>query len=167
MAPRTRATADLTQTTEAVLSQLSAKHFRNARGDAIRTAISLLAWLISEREAGRSVVSVEREAVPAKAQIPVLPGLEESLADEWQWLVPRPHRWRRQLWLKGRSMTAGDFARTVEIEGWDPNTAAVEFDLPVEAVIEAQRYLAANRALVDAEERENRIAADRGAAAKL
>jgi hypothetical protein len=57
-------------------------------------------------------------------------------------------------------MTAGDLARTIEIEDWTPVRAAVEFDLPLEAVLEAQRYLAANRDLVIAEERENALAVE-------
>ena len=57
-------------------------------------------------------------------------------------------------------MTAGDFARTMEIEGWAPERGASEFNLPLEAVLEAQRYLAANRDLVLAEESENAIAAE-------
>lgn len=82
------------------------------------------------------------------------------MSPTWTWLVERDHPWRRQLWIKGRRMTAGDLARTVEIEGWPVERAADEYDLPVEAVEEAQRYLAANRDLVVAEEQENRLAAE-------
>jgi uncharacterized protein (DUF433 family) len=97
--------------------------------------------------------------MPARFEEPVLPGVEEQLTNDWQWLVARPHPWRRQLWLKGRRVTAGDLARTIETEGWTPDRASAEFDLPLDAVLEAQRYAATNRALVIAEERENAIAA--------
>jgi uncharacterized protein (DUF433 family) len=56
-------------------------------------------------------------------------------------------------------VTAGDLARTIEIEGWTVEQAAAEYDLPVEAVREAVQYLATHRDLVIAEERENAIAA--------
>jgi hypothetical protein len=61
-------------------------------------------------------------------------------------------------------LAAGDLARTAEIEGWNPEQAASQFDLPVDAVFEAQRYLSLNRDLVVAEERENALAAASGAA---
>jgi uncharacterized protein (DUF433 family) len=76
-----------------------------------------------------------------------------------RFLVARPHPWRRQPWIKGRRITAGDLARTVEIEGWTPERAASEFDLPIEAVLEAQRYAASHRDLVLAEEAQNALAA--------
>ena len=140
-------------------------HFRNARGDAIRAAISLLAWLIAEREAGRAVVAVDDGDIPERAIVPVVPGLEESFAAQWRWLAPRPHPWRRQLWIKGRRIAAGDLARTMEIEGWDPARTADEYDVPLEAVLEAQRYLNQARELVLAEELENRLAASSSRAA--
>ena len=93
--------------------------------------------------------------------MPVVPGLEERLRHRTTWLVDRPHPWRRQPWIKGRRVTAGDFARTVEIEGWTPERAAQEYGLPVEAVLEAMGYLATHRELVIAEERENALAAQR------
>ncbi len=85
--------------------------------------------------------------------------MEDGGHDEWTWLVRRPHPWRRQLFVKGTRITAGDIARTVEVEGWTPERAAEEYDLPVDAIREAQRYLASDRDLVLAEERENAIAA--------
>jgi hypothetical protein len=122
-------------------------------------SVSLLVWLIEVREQGRRVVSVDAAEMPDQYGEPVVPGLEELLVPAWTWLVARPHPWRRQLWLKGRRITAGDLGRTTEIEGWSPEQAAAQFELPVEAVLEAQRYLALNRDLVVAEERENALAA--------
>ena len=99
------------------------------------------------------------DRLPDRFEEPVLPGIEEQLAGDWTWLVARPHPWRRQLWLKGRRMTAGDLARTIEIEAWTPERASTEYDLPLDAVVEAQRYAQAHRDLILAEERENAIAA--------
>ena len=155
---RRRTSVDLSPQTEVALASMSAAHFRNARGDAIRAAISVLAWLIAEREAGRAVVAVDPEDMPDRAKVPVVPGLEETFTSQWRWLVSRPQGWRRQLWIKGRRIAAGDLARTMEIEGWDPQRAAAEFDLPLDAVIESQAYLQQARELVEAEEGENRLA---------
>jgi len=51
--------------------------------------------------------------------------------------------------------------RTASIEGWAPEETAHQFDLPLEAVIEAVRYAGNARELIAAEEAENRIVAQR------
>lgn len=97
----------------------------------------------------------------------MLPGLEGAMTAKWKWLVEREHPWRRQLWIKGRRVAAGDLARTVEIEGWSAGQGADAFDLPVDAIEEAMQYLAENRELVLAEERENSLAAAAGVQKEL
>lgn len=96
--------------------------------------------------------------LPEVVEKPILPELEDEMTQRWTWLIERDHPWRHQLWIKGRRVTAGDLALTLEIEGWTPELAAAEYELPVEAVREAVRYLAENRELVIAEEEENRLA---------
>lgn len=156
---RRRLSVDLPADTEAVTRALADRYFRGVTTDAIRASLSLLAWVIDAKRAGKRVVAVRRDRVPEQFEEPVLPGLEEQLLTDTTWLVQRPHPWRRQPWIKGRRQTAGDLARTIEIEDWTPEQAAAQFDLPVEAILEAQRYLSGNRHLVLAEEQENAIAA--------
>jgi hypothetical protein len=62
------------------------------------------------------------DTLPRAFEEPVIAGLE-ALGQERLWLVKRDHPWRRQLWIKGRNMTAGDLARTVAIEGWSAEEA--------------------------------------------
>lgn len=157
---RRRLSVDLPLETETATRVLADRFFRGVTTDVIRVSLSLLAWTIDARSHGKRVVAVTRDQLPARFEEPVLPGVEEQLPTEWEWLVQRPHAWRRQLWVKGRRLAAGDLARTIEIEDWAPERAATEFDLPLEAILEAQRYLAANRDLVLAEERENALAAE-------
>lgn len=71
-------------------------------------------------------------------------------------LVAREHPWRRQLWLKGRSMTVGQFVATAAIEGWSVEEAADQMSLPIEQVREAFHYHEANRELVDSELRQEK-----------
>lgn len=78
---------------------------------------------------------------------------------EWTWLEAHPGR--RQLWVKGRNLTAGDLARTIEVEGWTPEQAADQYDLSVEAVVEVQRYAEIAQDLIAAEEAANRAVARR------
>lgn len=156
---RRRLSVDLPPDTEAATRAIADRYFRGVTTDAIRASLSLLAWVIDAKREGKRVLAVEGDNVPRRFEEPVLPGLEEQLTTDMTWLVRRPHAWRRQMWVKGRRVTAGDLARTVEIEGWTLEQAAEEYDLPVAAILEAQRYLAANRELVIAEEQENALAA--------
>lgn len=156
---RRRLSADLPAETEAATRELAARYFRGVATDAIRAALSLLAWTIDAKRAGKRIIAVEADDLPERFEELVLPGLEEQLAPRTRWLVERKHAWRRQPWIKGRRITAGALARNAEIEGWSPEQTAIEFDLPLDAVVEAINYANTNRQLVLAEERENAIAA--------
>lgn len=81
------------------------------------------------------------------------------MSSKWTWLVERDHPWRRQLWVKGRTLTGGALASTLETERWSPEQAAHEFELEVDAVLEAIEYAHLNGALIEAEEAEDRLAA--------
>ena len=161
---RRRLSVDLPPDTEAATRAVADRYFRGITTDAIRASLSLLAWMIGARGEGKRVIAVRGDRLPDQFEEPVLPGLEEQLLSDTTWLVRRPHEWRRQPWIKGRRLAAGDLARTIELEDWSPERAAAEFELPVEAILEAQRYLAANRDLVLAEEQENAIAAQEATA---
>lgn len=141
------------------------RFFRGSLSDTVAGALTTFQWLVRQRMAGRRVIAVPSDQLPYVFEEPMIPALEQAMASNWTWLVAREHPWRRQLWVKGRRLAAGDLARTLEIEGWDADRGAHEFDLPVEAVEEAQRYLEANRDLVLAEERENALAAQTAGAA--
>lgn len=149
---------DLPAESEAAVRSVADRYFRGIATDAIRAALSLLTWTADERGRGRRVVAVAAEDLPARYAEPLVPELTDP-GDEWTWLVRRPHPWRRQPFLKGARITAGDLARTMEIEGWTDERAADEYGLAVEAVREAREYLAVHRELVLAEERENALAA--------
>ena len=72
----------------------------------------------------------------------------------YKYLEPRPHRWRKILWIKGRNMHIWHLVATMLREGETPEQTAKNFGLPVEAVIEALDYYQRNKALVDAETEE-------------
>ncbi|HEV8060128.1 MAG TPA: hypothetical protein VGP68_09655 [Gemmataceae bacterium] len=61
----------------------------------------------------------------------------ESAVETWQYLVRRQHPWRKQLYLKGRNMTARQFVGSMRANQLDEAAAAADFRLPVEAVREA------------------------------
>jgi len=74
----------------------------------------------------------------------------------WMYLVARPHRWRRQLSIKGRNMTVGQFVSTVRANRYTPEQASEEMDVPLPAVHEALAYYADNRDLIEMEASEER-----------
>ena len=72
----------------------------------------------------------------------------------YHYLEPRPHPWRKILWIIGRNMHVWHLVATLLREGETPEETARNFGLPVEAVREALDYYQRNKALVDAETEE-------------
>src|SRR6266404_299275 len=69
----------------------------------------------------------------------------------WQYLILRPHRWRRQLSIKGRNMTVGQLVSTVRANRHTPEQASEELELPLAAIYEALEYYAEQRDLIEME----------------
>ena len=75
-----------------------------------------------------------------------------SVQIEYKFLEARPRSNYKQLWVKGRHMRAEVLYRsTVGTEPETPEQVAKEYDLPVEAVLEAIDYCTRNKDLLDAE----------------
>lgn len=69
----------------------------------------------------------------------------------WVHLVLRPHPWRRQLYIKGRNMTARQLVGRVKANQWTAEVAADNLELPPEAIQEAVRYAEIFRPLLELE----------------
>jgi ABC-type Fe3+-hydroxamate transport system substrate-binding protein len=82
--------------------------------------------------------------------------LGEREAPRWRYLMSRPHPWRKQLYIKGRNMTVGQLMSTVGANRLTPQGAAIDLDLPVEAILEAQAYYEENKGLIQMEAAEER-----------
>jgi len=157
---RHRLSADVPEATEARVRETARVFYRGVVSDAVTTALETFQWVVDARTRGKRVIATDSGSLPPTYEEPVIAGLE-GLGQDWTWLVRRDHPWRRQLWVKGRNLTAGDLVRTASIEGWPPEETARQFDVPLEAVIEALRYAEVARELIAAEEAENRILAQR------
>ena len=72
----------------------------------------------------------------------------------YQYLEPRPHPWRKILWISGRNMHVWHLVATMLREEETPEETARNFGLPVAAVREALDYYRRNKTLVDAETEE-------------
>ena len=75
----------------------------------------------------------------------------ETPIEAWQFLVRRQHRWRMQLYIKGRNLTARQLVGSINANQLDEQKAAANFHLPIEAIREAIAYVAKNRELLEAE----------------
>jgi len=71
---------------------------------------------------------------------------------QYKYLEPRLRSNYQQLWVKGRHIRAEILYRmTVNAEPRTPEEVAHDYDLPVEAVLEAIDYAVRHQALLDAE----------------
>ena len=79
-------------------------------------------------------------------------------ATRYQHLEPKPYkRTTRQLGFKGRNMLVWNLIAALRTEGYTPEEAARNFDLPLEAVLEALDYFARHaEEILDENERTGR-----------
>src|SRR3984893_9735854 len=71
--------------------------------------------------------------------------MRETAVEPWQHLVRRQHPWRKQLYIKGRNMTARQLVGSMKANLLDEAATAADFRLPVEAVREALAYAEGNK----------------------
>lgn len=161
---RPRLYVDVSEAVGGRVRQIANRFFRGVTNDAVLAALAAFGWMIEQKQQGRRVIAVDTEALPERYSEPVLPGIDEAIANErWTWLVEQPHPWRRQLWIKGRRMRAAEVVGHMKGNGWTAEETARQFDLPVEAVLESQRYVEANSELIEAETMEEQRVAQRAA----
>lgn len=158
---RHRLSADVPERTQARVRDTAGRYYRGVVSDAVTTALETFQWVVDARSRGKRVIATDADLLPESYEELVIAGLDSVGSGEWTWLVRREHPWRRQLWIKGRNMTAGSVASSAASNGWSPERTAHEFELPIEAVVEALRYAQTAKELIDAEEAENRLVAKR------
>ncbi len=76
--------------------------------------------------------------------------------ENWQYLVARPHAWRKQLYIKGRKLLASTIWRDMTANGMSPEQAAENWDLPLSAIYEAIDYCESHQELLKLEADEER-----------
>lgn len=69
----------------------------------------------------------------------------------WKHLEPRKHPWRRQLYVKGRNMTARQAVGKYYANHWTVEEAARNLELPVEAIRELLEYTEKEKSLLEYE----------------
>jgi hypothetical protein len=75
----------------------------------------------------------------------------EITVEPWKHLVRRPHPWRKQLYLRGRNMTARQLVGGMRANHLDEGKAAANYGVPIEGVQEALTYVEENKKLLETE----------------
>lgn len=140
------------------------QHLRETLGatsikDALFRAARLTLALSQEVQEGRRIYSSDRMGMQTRLLLPDI----EATAVTWNYLTSRPHSWKRQLYIKGRRLTAANVWYDMLANKRDLQEAAENWDLPMEAVREIVRYCEANQELIGMEaEEEKRLMEDQG-----
>lgn len=87
----------------------------------------------------------------------ILPELEASASLPWTYLVDRPYSWKKQLFVKGRRLTAAQVWLDMKANQMTEREAADNWDLPVEAVAEIINYCEKNASFLQMEADEERL----------
>jgi hypothetical protein len=77
--------------------------------------------------------------------------MRETPVQPWKHLVRRHHSWRKQLYLKGRNLTALQLVGSMRANDFDVTAATANYHLSAKAVREAVAYVKANKELLETE----------------
>jgi uncharacterized protein (DUF433 family) len=152
---RRRWQIDLRTEDELILARARRVFGADGDSEAGRALLALFSRLSAAIESGTVISFLPGDDPRA---VDALPEFTRALRPEaaYRWLVAVPHRWRRQLSIKGRRLTAGQVVDSMEANQLSVEEIAAEFDLPIESVREAVDYVERNRELIDAEFAEER-----------
>ncbi|MBD2302547.1 hypothetical protein [Nostoc sp. FACHB-190] len=99
--------------------------------------------------------------LPVSDRLALISAVIQSLQDtpqmdNWQYLVARPHSWRKQLYIKGRKLLASTVWQDMMVNQMSPEEAAENWDLPISAIYEAISYCESHQELLKLESDEER-----------
>ena len=150
---KVRVQVDLSAAEVRLLDLLQDRLSVRSRADLLQQAYGSFLWMVDELLAGRKVVSVETDALAQLERFKELcvPAVQPIIFEHYRYLVAKPDKWRKQLYLKGRNMTVGQLVYSMRANNLSAEEAAADLDLPVEQVREAQAYYEINRDLIERE----------------
>ncbi len=155
---KVRVQVDLTPAEATLLGLLERRLSVRSRADLLQQAYGTFLWIVNEMLAGRRVVSIETEALERLERFKELsvPAVEPLRFKHYQYLVSRPEKRRKQLYLKGCNMTVGQLVYKMRANQMSAEQAARDMDLPLEQVLEAQAYYQTHRELIESEMEEEK-----------
>jgi uncharacterized protein (DUF433 family) len=155
---KVRVQVDLTPAEATLLGLMERRLAVRSRADLLQQAYGTFLWIVDEMLAGRRIVSVEMDALERLDRFKELsvPAVEPVRFRHYQYLIPRPEKWRKQLYLKGRNMTVGQLVYKMRANQMTAEQAARDMDLPLEQVLEAMAYYQTHRQLIESEVEEEK-----------
>ena len=75
---------------------------------------------------------------------------------QWQYLEPRPHLWRKQLYIKGKRIKASVIYSDMIVNNDTPSEASENWGLPLAAIEEVIDYCQSHQELLEQEAAEER-----------
>jgi hypothetical protein len=110
-----------------------------------------------------SLQSLKAQAyqLPAPDRLELATAILQSLqvnpsTESWQFLIARPHPWRRQLYIKGQKLLASIVWQDMLTNDLSPEAAAENWDLPIAAIAEINQYCQIHQDLLKLEAAEER-----------
>ena len=128
----------------ALQSELSASSVKDAIFKAVRLALFL------RREVRRGLRLGLKDPQGSVTEV-IVPELEASGSPSWTYLVERPHSWKRQLFIKGRKLSAAQVWLDMQANGMTPTEAAENWELPPSAIAEVVEYCERSASLLQME----------------
>ena len=157
-AKKVRVQVDLSETEAKLLAHLTERLSVRSRADLLQQAYGTFLWVLNERLSGQRIVSVDDENARKLDRYKELsvPAAEPLLFENYDFLRQRPESGYKQPYLIGRNMRVGQLIYKMRANDLTDEEAAVDMDLPLAQVREAQLYYAINCELVDGEADEER-----------
>jgi uncharacterized protein (DUF433 family) len=155
---KVRVQVDLSIAEATQLELLQKRLAARSRADLLQQAYGTFLWIVDEMLANRRIVSVEPEGLNRLDRFKELsvPAVEPLIFRHYQYLVARPEKGRKQLYLTGRNMTVGQLVYKMRANELSTEQAAADMDLPVEQVLEALAYYHTHRELIESETEEEK-----------
>lgn len=137
---------DVSPGQQAEIETLQALVEAPSKKDAMLLAVHLALHLASEARKGNQVFIGN----PARHDLKrlVMLGIEKPNTSKWLYLVEQAHPWKKQLFVKGRKLSAAAVWTAMTANKLSVNKAADNWDLPVDAVEEILQYCEDNKALL-------------------
>lgn len=157
-AKKVRVQVDLSETEAKLLAHLTERLSVRSRADLLQQAYGTFLWVLNERLSGQRIVSVDDENAQKLDRYKELsvPSAEPLLFDDYDFLRQRPESGYRQPYLIGRNMRVGQLIYKMRANDFSAEEAALDMDLPLAQVREAQLYYSIHTELVDGEADEER-----------
>jgi hypothetical protein len=122
--------------------------------DAIFKAVRLALFLRQEVKRGSRLGLKDQGGIVTEI---IMPEWEALGSPPWTYLVERPYSWKKQLFVKGRKLTAAQVWLDMKANQMTELEAAENWDLPVEAVTEIKTYCESHASLLQMEADEEKM----------